>query len=109
MKRIIFFVLLFTIVLKNNAQSLSKTYIIYEHKDLIVLNDGKQYQIVHDKPFYEVYDTTIQPYIESSGHLLRLNRVITLKSKNKYLELIEWVKESNLKLYKSRKLNKAPY
>ncbi len=104
MKKLLLLILLCVIV-KSNAQSLSKTYIIYERKDQIVLNNGKQYQILYNKPFYEVSDNTIEPYREFNGHVLRLNRVLTLKGKNEYLELIEWVKEKNIKLYRRRKIS----
>lgn len=91
-------------VIKSNSQSLSKLCIIYEHKDQIVLSNGKQYQIVLDKPFYEVTDKTIKPFKESNEHVLRLNRVLTLRNKLESLELIEWVKGNNITLYRSRKL-----
>ncbi|MEW7278471.1 hypothetical protein ABW636_07735 [Aquimarina sp. 2201CG1-2-11] len=99
MKKLLLLILLCTIV-EINAQSLSKTHIIYERKDQVVLNDGKQYQIVLNQPFYEVSDNTIAPYKESNGHVLRLNRVLRLKDKDGiYIELIEWVKEEHIKLY----------
>ncbi len=103
MKKIILLILLFTIM-NGHAQSLSKTSIIYERKNQVVLNNGKQYEILANKPFYEVSDSTIQLYKEANGHVLRLNRVLILKNEQENIELIEWVKEEVIKLYISRKL-----
>ncbi|WP_062055329.1 hypothetical protein [Aquimarina longa] len=104
MKRLLF--LLFLLVALNNyAQSLSKTQIIYERKDQIVLNNGKQYKIIDNKPFYLVSDTTIKAHKQFKDHLLRLNRVLILSNDDNYIKLIEWVKE-DMKLYESREFVK---
>ncbi|WP_034237770.1 hypothetical protein [Aquimarina atlantica] len=104
MKKLLLLVFLF-ISLHNYAQSLSKTRIIYEHKDQIVMNNGKQYKILVDKPFYSVSDTTIKKYKQyANHHLLRLNRVLILSNDEEYIQLIEWVKEE-MKLYESRELS----
>ncbi|WP_103068511.1 hypothetical protein [Aquimarina sediminis] len=100
MKRLLLIFCLFTVV-NNYSQSLSKTNIIYERKDQIVLNDGRQYEILVNKPFYLVSDTSIKKYKQVSDHVFRLNRVLILRGDNKYTELIEWVKE-DMKLYESR-------
>lgn len=102
MKRILLIVFL-SLTVNNYAQSLSKTNIIYERKDQIVLNNGKQYQILVDKPFYQVSDISIQKYKQVQNDLLRLNRVLILRNNDEYIELIEWVKE-DLKLYQSIEL-----
>ncbi|WP_282078989.1 hypothetical protein [Aquimarina algiphila] len=102
MKRILFIVFL-CITVNNYAQSISKTNIIYERKDQIVLNNGKQYQILVDKPFYQVTDTNIQKYKQVVNDLLRLNRVLILRNNDEYVELVEWVKE-DIKLYQSKEL-----
>ncbi|WP_106793726.1 hypothetical protein [Aquimarina sp. Aq78] len=104
MKKLLLLVFLF-ISLQNYAQSLSKTRIIYEHKDQIVMNNGKRYKILVNKPFYSVSDTTIKKYKQyANHHLLRLNRVLILSNDEEYIELIEWVKE-DMKLYESRELS----
>ncbi len=88
--------------LQNYAQTLSKTRILYERKNKIVMNDGKHYEIIVNKPFYSVSDSTIQKHKQITDHVFRLNRVLILKNENTYIELIEWVKE-NMKIYQSRK------
>ncbi|MEW7291846.1 hypothetical protein [Aquimarina sp. 2304DJ70-9] len=90
---------LFSIV--QYGQSLSKTSILYESKDLVVMNNGKSYQILDEKPFFEISDTTIEKYIQIEDHLLRLNRIMMLRNENEYSELIEWLKD-DFKFYKSR-------
>ena len=85
------------------GQSLSKTHVIYESKDQIVLNNGLQYKILVDKPFFEVTDPTVEKNIQVVEHTLRLNRVLILQSDNEYKELIEWTK-GNMKFYESREL-----
>ena len=107
MKKLLLFILLCSIVEIHAQEVVSKTHIIYERKDQVVLNDGKQYQIVLNQPFYEVSDNTIAPYKESNGHVLRLNRILRLKDKDGvYIELIEWVKEEHIKLYLLRDVGK---
>ncbi|MCK8520543.1 hypothetical protein M0D21_03125 [Aquimarina sp. D1M17] len=100
MKKLLLFFFLM-LWLQNYAQSLSKTSIIYEHKDQVVMNNGRQYQILVTKPFYEVNDTSIQKYLDKGEHVLMLNRVLVLKNDDEYKEVIEWVKEG-LKFYVSR-------
>lgn len=100
MKRILLLVFLF-ITFANYAQSLSKTQILYERKDQIVMNDGRQYQVLVNKPFYAVSDAKIERYKQVADHVFRLNRVLILRNDDTYIELIEWVKE-NMKLYQTR-------
>lgn len=100
MKKLLLFFFLM-LWLQNYAQSLSKTSIIYERKDQVVMNNGRQYQVLVTKPFYEINDTSIQKYLDKDEHVLMLNRVLVLKNDDEYKEVIEWVKES-LKFYVSR-------
>lgn len=102
MKKILLLIFLF-LSSHNYAQSLSKTKIIYERKDNIIMNDGKNYEIVVNKPFYSVRDSTIPRHKQVSDHVFRLNRVLILRNEDTYIELIEWVKE-NMKTYQSKKL-----
>ncbi|WP_025739859.1 hypothetical protein [Aquimarina pacifica] len=81
------------------AQSDSDIKIIYEYKDQIILNNGKTYKVLSDKPFYAVYDNSIQVYQEIDEHILRLNRVLILDSDNTKVKLIEWVKKE-MRMYK---------
>ena len=91
------------ISIQDYAQSLSKTSIIYERKNQVVMNNGKHYQILVDKPFYEIADNTIKRYIHVGDHTLMLNRVLVIRNDNEYNELIEWIKE-DLRFYESREI-----
>ncbi len=94
--------LIFTLFsIAQYGQSLSKTSIIYEFEDQVIMNNGKHYQTLVEKPFFEISDTTIQRYIQLEDHVLRLNRVLVLKNESEYTELIEWVKD-DFRFYKSR-------
>ena len=101
MKKILLLIFLF-LSIQGYTQSLSKLKILYERKDRIVMNDGKSYKILVNKPFYSVSDPTIPTYKQVADHVFRLNRVLILKNENTYIELIEWVKE-NMTIYLSRK------
>ncbi|WP_108867334.1 hypothetical protein [Aquimarina aquimarini] len=103
MKKILLLIFIFT-TLSSYTQSLSKTRIIYERKDQIVMNNGKQYKILVNKPFYLVSDTSIKKHKQFTDHVLRLNRVLIIQSDNEYKQLIEWVKE-DMTLYESRELS----
>ena len=86
------------------GQILTKERIIYEYKDQLVMNDGAHYKILVSRPFYQITDTTIPQHKEFQDHVLRLNRVLILRSDEKYAQLIEWVKE-NFKYYELRSLD----
>jgi len=88
------------------GQTLSKTSILYENKNQIVLNNGKNYEKLIETPFYEVKDKSIKNYIEIEDHLFRLNRVFVLKTNNENIQLIEWVKEK-MSFYKYHVLTDA--
>ncbi|WP_109300677.1 hypothetical protein [Aquimarina sp. AU474] len=100
MKRILLLVFL-CISANNYAQSLSKTKVIYERKDQIVLNNGLQYQILAEKPFYEISDSSIKKHLTIADHVLMLNRILVIRRDNEYKELIEWV-EKDTRFYDSR-------
>ncbi|GAA4278911.1 hypothetical protein [Aquimarina mytili] len=85
------------------GQSLSKTSIIYEAKQQVVMNNGKSYQILIEKPFYEIADTTIQRHKQIGDDLLRLNRILILKNNNEHIKLIEWSKE-RIRFYQSKEI-----
>ena len=87
------------------AQSLSKTDIIYERKDQVVLNTGKSYQIVNEKAFYEVTDISIKRFITVQNDDLMLNRVLVIRGGDEYIEIIEWTKNT-LRYYESRNIIK---
>ncbi len=106
MKKIILLILLSTMI-TGHTQSLSKTEIIYEYKSKVILNNGEQYSIQLDKPYYDVSDPTIELFMQSDEHLLRLNRVLTLTNEDNHIELIEWVKGTTIKFYISRKISDA--
>ncbi len=99
------YVLIILILLSapHYAQSLSKTSIIFEAKQQVVLNNGKPYQILIEKPFYEISDTTIQRHKQVGDNLLRLNRVLILKNENEHIKLIEWLKEG-IRFYQSKEI-----
>lgn len=86
------------------GQILTKERIIYEYKDQLVMNDGVHYKILVSRPFYQITDTTIPQLKEFQDHVLRLNRVLILRSDEKYAQLIEWVKEK-MKYYELRSLD----
>ncbi len=86
------------------AQTLSKTSILYESKNQVVLNNGKKYTKLVETPFYEIKDTAIKKHIQVADHLLRLNRIFILKTGSEYVELIEWVKEK-MSFYEYRELS----
>ncbi len=100
MKRVLLLVFL-CISVSNYAQSLSKTSVLYERKDQIVLNDGLQYRILGEKPFYQITDSSIQKYLTVSDDVLMLNRILVIRRGNQFIELIEWIKE-DLRFYDSR-------
>ncbi len=103
MKKCLFLLfLLFSTI--QYGQSVSKTHIIYEYKDQIIMDNGKQFQILTETPFYEVSDTTIDKFIQIGDHVLSLNRILTIKSDNdEYLELIEWSTD-DMKFYEYREI-----
>lgn len=80
------------------SQILTKERIIYEYKDQLVMNDGISYKILTNKPFYEVSDLSIPQHKTIKDHVLRLNRVLVLRSDLKYAQLIEWIKD-NMRYY----------
>ncbi|TPN89093.1 hypothetical protein [Aquimarina algicola] len=86
-----------------NAQSASRTHVIYESKDQIVINNGESYQIVDQKPFFEVHDATIRQYKNFKNYTLRLNRVVIVKNQKNDLQkqLVEW-QQDNFKYYELR-------
>ncbi len=101
MKRILLFFWL-CIGFNIYAQSDSEIEIIYEYKNQMILNDGKTYKVLSNKPFYAVYDNSIQVYQEVDEHILRLNRVLLLSyDDDKKIKLIEWVKKE-MRLYERR-------
>ncbi|MDY8136261.1 hypothetical protein [Aquimarina sp. 2201CG5-10] len=81
--------------IKQYGQCLSKVQIIYEYKDIIVLNNGKQYQVTGQIPFYEIKDTSILRFRKVDGNIMSLNRILKIQNdKDKeYRELIEWTKD----------------
>ncbi len=89
MKRILLSFFLFT-SLTIFGQSLSKTHIIYESKDQIIMNNGKQYQILAETNFYDTADSSIKQHIKVLGHVLFLNRVLILKSDEEFIKIVEW-------------------
>ncbi len=97
MKRIVFLIFLFAAI-NNYAQALSKTHIIFESKDQIIMNNGKQYQKLVEKPYYEISDETIQKHKQVVHHVLKLNRILILRSDNEYTQVVEWLKE-NMRFY----------
>ncbi len=101
MKKILPIIFLF-LSLQSYSQSLSKLKILYERKDKIVMNNGKNYEILVNKPFYSVSDSSIPRHKQVADHVFRLNRVLILRNEDTYIELIEWVKE-NMTIYQSRK------
>ncbi len=103
MKRLLFLLFILSTI-SNYGQSLSKTSIIYESKGQIVMNNGKQYELIEEKPFYEVNDYTIKKHLQVNDDLLRLNRVLILKNDNKMVTLVEWLKE-DFRYYEYRKTN----
>lgn len=72
------------------------------------MNDGKKYVTINEVPFYEVTDQSIEQYKQIDDHIFRLNRVLILRGKNDYRELIEWVKDK-MKFYLIRDLNKGKF
>ncbi|MDH7446539.1 hypothetical protein [Aquimarina sp. 2201CG14-23] len=80
------------IAISSYGQVLSKTNIIFESKDSIVMNDGKKYKIIKETPLYAVADTTIKLRYSFKDKTLILNRVLLIKEKDKPKQLIEWVK-----------------
>ncbi len=104
--KIVLLIVFLCITINNYAQSLSKNNIIYERKDQIVLNNGKQYQILVEKPFYKVADTSIKKFVQVVNDLLRLNRVLILHNNDEYIELVEWIK-GDIRLYQLRELANA--
>lgn len=82
----------------NYAQSLSKTHIIYESKDQIIMNNGKQYQILAKTDFYEVSDSSAKQHIEVLDYTLSLSRILVLKSNDEFIKLVEWSDE-DVKFY----------
>ncbi len=103
MKKCLFLLfLLFSTI--QYGQSVSKIHIIYEYKDQIIMDNGKQFQILRETLFYEVSDTTIDKFIQIGDHVLSLNRILTIKSDNdEYLELIEWSTD-DMKFYEYREI-----
>ncbi len=91
MKSILFSFFL-VIAISGYGQVLSKTNIIYESKKTVVMNNGKEYQIVKETPLYAVSDTTIPLRYKFRDNILILNRVLLVKEDNKSKELIEWTK-----------------
>lgn len=83
---------------------LSKTNIIYESKKTVVLNNGKEYQIIKETPLYAVSDTTIPLRYKIKDKILILNRVILVKKADTSKELIEWTKGKML-FYELREVN----
>ena len=86
------------------SQILTKERIIYEYKDQLVMNDGAHYKILVSRPFYEISDTSIPQHKILTDHVLRLNRVLVLRSDEKYAQLIEWIKDS-MRYYEFRSLD----
>ncbi len=97
MKRIILLVLLF-ITINTFGQSLSKTHIIYESTDQIVMSNGKQYQVLSETDFHKVSNQSIKKQKKVLGHVLSLHRVLVIKSNAELIKLVEWSKD-HLKFY----------
>ncbi|WP_299180569.1 hypothetical protein [uncultured Aquimarina sp.] len=91
MKSILFSFFL-VIAISGYGQVLSKTNIIYESKKTVVMNNGKEYQIIKETPLYAVSDTTIPLRYKFRDNVLILNRVLLVKEADKSKELIEWTK-----------------
>ena len=62
------------------GQSLSKTQILYESKGQIVMNNGKQYEILSEKAFYEVSDASIEPHKQVADDLITIKSCIDFKN-----------------------------
>ncbi|GAA4274225.1 hypothetical protein GCM10022258_35210 [Aquimarina gracilis] len=85
------------------GQSLSKTHIIYESKDQIIMNNGKQYQILAETHFDKNSDSSISQQKEMLGHVLSLNRILVLKNDEESIKLVEWSND-NIKFYEYPKV-----
>ncbi|MBP2831989.1 hypothetical protein J8281_07280 [Aquimarina sp. U1-2] len=92
--------LLFILIpLCNFAQSLSKTHIIYESDDQVIMNNGKQYEILAATDVDKTLDTpTNQQHITVSNYTLSLNRILILKNNDELIKVVEWSNE-NAKFY----------
>lgn len=75
----------------SQAQKATKTQIIYEAKDVLVLNNGGRYEIILEQPFYHVNDPEIVHYKELDNQVtLKLNRILILRNKKGFKKLVEW-------------------
>ncbi|WP_298539669.1 hypothetical protein [uncultured Aquimarina sp.] len=102
MVKILFlFFLLFSIT--NYGQCLSKIQVIYESAGLVVMNNGKEYQIVIQKPHNKVNDPSITKYNKIGDITLTFNRLILIKGNSELTELIEWKKDSHT-YYETREI-----
>ncbi len=101
MKRTLLSFLLFT-SFTVFGQSLSKTHIIYESKNQIIMNDGKQYELVTQTRFEENVDKYVPQQRNILGHVLRLNRILEIKNDTKSMKLAEWSNEA-VKFYEYSK------
>ncbi|RZS90643.1 hypothetical protein [Aquimarina brevivitae] len=104
MNKLLLIILVCTSTL-SYSQILSEDKVLYEHKNQIVLQDGRPYEILTNKPFYDINDPTIPQHKMLTDHVLRLNRVLVLRSEGKYAELIEYIKE-DFKYYEVRDLDR---
>lgn len=86
--------LLVTLVIgiSGYGQVLSKTNIIFESNKTVVLNNGKEYEILKLTPLYAVSDTSIPLRHTVKDKTLILNRVLLIKEKDEPKELIEYIK-----------------
>lgn len=93
MKSFIYMCLLLCTI-SGYGQTLSKIKILYESKDVVVLNSGQKYQIIKETPLYAITDVTIPIKYELDGKTLVLNRVLLVKSRKEKenKKLIEWIK-----------------
>jgi len=87
----------------NYGQCLSKIQMIYESADLVVMNNGKEYKIVLQRPYEKVDDPTITTYNKIGDNKLKFNRLLMIRGNNKLIELLEW-KKGNYTYYESREI-----
>jgi len=109
MKRVLLLSVFLLISFCQYGQTISKTKIIYQHENDIILNDGHAYEIVKESyPFELNQNHSADNFnLQIDNHKLYINKVILLKNKNKnkYVELIEWTKGEMIFYQKRRVAN----